>query len=450
MLVDDAPDLREVYRIALEDEGYEVREAPAAEQALAVAHDWRPDLVLTDIFMPGMGGFELITRMRSDFAPPVPVIVALSGFPDARGEALRRGAVCFSVKPLSLTELVELVDGALSAGPHSGPPEEASDSKDSKAERRTAARNVSQAMVEAFLARTPDSLERMNRGMSLLSRFFGHSTAVVLLLRGGSLTVSASSDPLAYPIGDEASDLLSLGNDVLDSTSTIVLPTRHAQALLRRASRTVRFFVSTPYVIQRRAVGALCLLGDTSHDFPSCELGVLEYVAARSSAQMSDPVERPMMGRSGLLSRDAFETLLGFTLEWASHGDMAMGITLLAPTAPPRDGSCAEIIPGLPGPRMSVGLLDRHRIAAFSAAPTLSVVRERLLAVRASVGARLEVGASAELTFEAPIPRLAADLLLKWAGDVLVRAKASPSSACLGVSTRWTQPTSSVAPSPHV
>ena len=73
---------------ALEHEGYEVESASDGEEALALAHGWRPNLIVTDIFMPGMGGFELITRVRSDSAPPVPGIVR------SRGSATPRKRPC--------------------------------------------------------------------------------------------------------------------------------------------------------------------------------------------------------------------------------------------------------------------------------------------------------------------------------------------------------------------
>ena len=72
LVVDDSDDLRELYQTLLGCEGYEVKTASSAEEALKILRSWWPSLVITDLFMPGIGGLELITCLRSKFAPPIP------------------------------------------------------------------------------------------------------------------------------------------------------------------------------------------------------------------------------------------------------------------------------------------------------------------------------------------------------------------------------------------
>jgi CheY-like chemotaxis protein len=112
LLVDDSDDLRELYETLLRHEGYEVRTASSAEEALKIVPTWRPSLVITDIFMPGIGGLELITRLRSDVAPPIPPIVVFSGISEAKHEALKRGAARFETKPVGPDELLRIVEHA--------------------------------------------------------------------------------------------------------------------------------------------------------------------------------------------------------------------------------------------------------------------------------------------------------------------------------------------------
>jgi len=91
LVVDDSDDLRELYQTLLRHEGYEVTTASSAEEALKIVRTWRPSLVITDIFMLGIRGLELITCLQSDFAPPIPPIIVFSGVSDAKDEALKRG-----------------------------------------------------------------------------------------------------------------------------------------------------------------------------------------------------------------------------------------------------------------------------------------------------------------------------------------------------------------------
>lgn len=90
LIVDDSDDLRELYGLTLEAADYDVKTVPLAEEALALVRGWRPDLVITDVFMPGIGGLELVTRLRSDLAPPVHRWSSCRGFRTRRSR--RSGA----------------------------------------------------------------------------------------------------------------------------------------------------------------------------------------------------------------------------------------------------------------------------------------------------------------------------------------------------------------------
>ena len=109
LIVDDEPLIRMNLRALLEDLGFGVIEAGNGREALEVFGRIRPDLVLTDLRMPEMGGLELITALR-DTAPEIPVIV-ISGtgtLPDAI-DAVRIGAWDYITKPVEESEGIELV-----------------------------------------------------------------------------------------------------------------------------------------------------------------------------------------------------------------------------------------------------------------------------------------------------------------------------------------------------
>jgi excisionase family DNA binding protein len=107
LVVDDDPRVREFIRINLELEGYAVREADRAEEALAAIEDQSPDLVLLDVVMPGTDGWEMLQRMQERHGS-IPVIMFSGKIDEATvGEATRRGAEGFIGKPFDPQQLVE-------------------------------------------------------------------------------------------------------------------------------------------------------------------------------------------------------------------------------------------------------------------------------------------------------------------------------------------------------
>lgn len=111
LAVDDSPDMRAMLREVLELAGYEVATAGSSAQALTVMSDRVPDVLITDLIMPGMSGFSLRSHMlrRPDLAP-VPVIV-LSAYWARPRETL--DAVAVLRKPIDLDRFLETVRAAL-------------------------------------------------------------------------------------------------------------------------------------------------------------------------------------------------------------------------------------------------------------------------------------------------------------------------------------------------
>jgi len=107
LVVDDDARLREFVRVSLELEGYTVREAAGAEEALEAIADQAPELVLLDVVMPGVDGWQMLQRMQERYGS-IPVIM-FSGKVDetSEGDAQRRGARGFIGKPFDPQQLVE-------------------------------------------------------------------------------------------------------------------------------------------------------------------------------------------------------------------------------------------------------------------------------------------------------------------------------------------------------
>lgn len=94
LIVDDNPDNVDLARIVLAAEGWEVRTAEDAAQALEVLKGFRPDLILMDVQLPGMDGLELTRRLRAEPAFQDIRIVALTAYATPADEENARAAGC--------------------------------------------------------------------------------------------------------------------------------------------------------------------------------------------------------------------------------------------------------------------------------------------------------------------------------------------------------------------
>ncbi|WP_165227561.1 response regulator [Aquisphaera insulae] len=101
LIVEDEPNIRLVFRTALEAAGHAVAEARDGNEALSRLPVVRPSLILLDLQMPGMGGMEFLRRLRAaGDETPVVIVTAHGTVPDAV-EAMKLGAIDFLSKPTS-------------------------------------------------------------------------------------------------------------------------------------------------------------------------------------------------------------------------------------------------------------------------------------------------------------------------------------------------------------
>jgi excisionase family DNA binding protein len=109
LIVDDDEKLREYIRVNLEAEGYVVREAGNAEEGLAALDEEPPDLILLDVMMPKVDGWEMLKRVHEKHGVGAIPVIMFSGKVDERseGEASSRGAQGFIGKPFDPRALIE-------------------------------------------------------------------------------------------------------------------------------------------------------------------------------------------------------------------------------------------------------------------------------------------------------------------------------------------------------
>ncbi|MBU6200559.1 MAG: response regulator transcription factor [Acidobacteria bacterium] len=123
LTVEDDERIRTSVRLALEDEGWEVDEAPTGEEALAAFRRAPADVVLVDIMLPGMSGFDLCRNLRRFSDVPIVVVTARSDTHDVVA-GLEAGADDYLTKPFAPKELSARIRALLrrarpSAGGHS-------------------------------------------------------------------------------------------------------------------------------------------------------------------------------------------------------------------------------------------------------------------------------------------------------------------------------------------
>jgi CheY-like chemotaxis protein len=119
LVIDDEAPVRETLRVILEREGHHVETAEGSQRSLAEIDAGGVDVVIVDIFMPGMDGFEAIKLLRAT-APRV-AIIAISGYafreatrpvPDFLKMAEALGATCCLQKPFKAGEIITAVEKA--------------------------------------------------------------------------------------------------------------------------------------------------------------------------------------------------------------------------------------------------------------------------------------------------------------------------------------------------
>lgn len=118
LVIDDEPDLRLLARIALEQAGYRVLEAGTGEDGLAVIEAEEPDLVLLDLRLPGMPGWEVLDRLRSSerWGKLPVVVISAHASGHTLKEAQEQGSDGYLVKPFQRERLLAIAEKYAGAG----------------------------------------------------------------------------------------------------------------------------------------------------------------------------------------------------------------------------------------------------------------------------------------------------------------------------------------------
>lgn len=112
LVVDDEPQIRRVMRTTLSSHGYVISEATTGEEAVAAVRKERPDLILLDVNMPGIGGIRAAREIREMCDAPIIMLTVRNAERD-KVVALDAGADDYVVKPFGIEELLARIRAAL-------------------------------------------------------------------------------------------------------------------------------------------------------------------------------------------------------------------------------------------------------------------------------------------------------------------------------------------------
>jgi two-component system KDP operon response regulator KdpE len=112
LVVDDEPQITRVLKTTLSSQGYGVRVASDGDEAVQLMKEWTPDLVITDLRMPNLGGLELCRHIRAKSRIPI-IVLSVKGEERTKVDALDAGADDYVTKPFGVNELLARVRAAL-------------------------------------------------------------------------------------------------------------------------------------------------------------------------------------------------------------------------------------------------------------------------------------------------------------------------------------------------
>jgi CheY-like chemotaxis protein len=344
----------------LEGDGFIVDSCDGADEAFTLARRERPDLILTDLMLGATSGLDLITRVRSDLAPPVPPVVVCSGFTIYEQEARQRGAVAFIPKPFETTTIRNTINTILAR--HTLAAKERAEAAVHAQQLRARAVAVANAAAQRLAPRVEDLSRRARLMTDFLPRYFGFGEAFVAVIRGEELQVRTSSNELVWRQGQRID--LALCRDMMETRSSLLVPDLLTLGPVVHGpdGKMLRFFTGVPLSIGAICVGVLCFVDRRPHHFGPDGYVLLETCGRRTSAVLSDQdaESAPLFSPSGLLTREGLCVVLGAELLRLERD--ALTLTLFAfsgdaPAAPlPARTAVAEL-----SERRYAALLTRER-----------------------------------------------------------------------------------------
>jgi CheY-like chemotaxis protein len=427
LVVDDSEDVREFLQMLLEGEGYQVSSVADGQACLDAVRASRPDLIVTDVSMPRMSGLEMLTHLRSDFAPPLPPVIVTSGFDESERSAMNLGAACFVPKPVEPAAFLEIVSEVLEQRP---PDANAIAGGNIFAHRaRARASEAAGRLLTWVKSNAPSFDQALARSAVWVAAYFNIAPAVIVVVEGPHVKVHSVSKGSVIPAGMILPGDLLFSTGVLAGESSLVLPDVHAlgHAGTRRASEVgISFVVAVPLLYDGTPVGALGLIGREPRGLAAEDLLSLEGIGRSASTRLGHrtlPVDT-----IGLLPSALLDQMLSDELSLLHRDGGGLDFALV-------DTEHAALESGLPadltvehGPRLAVGRCSDGTLAIYKRDAEAHVTTQEMsaaLAKLAAIGGLRAVGWVSIV--DEHLPQLPADVLWQLARRALDDARANPS-----------------------
>jgi CheY-like chemotaxis protein len=358
LIIDDSEDLQATLEMILTDEGFEVASALDGQRGLQLTRELRPDVILLDMMMPEMDGLEFLSCLASEPSSPV---VANSGFDAYRDEALRRGAVAFLLKPLSMETLVGALRSAIER--RAVPPTVlAQNAARVEQQRRRALEESHRAVARldetGIMSNAHEGLERIARW---LPGYFGFGTCLVHILRGRDVCIQAMHNgPAQLYEGQRYPRDTVYCDDVMTAGSTLVLtdPVRHPSehfAHHKEIEAGYRFYVGTPLKATPTGavLGTLCMGDTTPHEFHTEDMRVLQSLG-RGAAQGLELGCWPL-DEHGIFERGYWQLFVDAVVDRAARpGGGGIVMTIVSPREPLPEAAAGLALVRLDDVRMAL------------------------------------------------------------------------------------------------
>jgi len=282
LLVDDEEDVRMLTRQVLESNGYTVLEAHDGQNALALLKLCVPDVIITELMMPVMDGFEFMSRYLKQ-PKPAPVL-AVSSYEGYLSKAQESGAVASLAKPFTADELLRNVDALLSGTT----PQSTHRRYDGPDEVHRVA-----AVLEMRFAQLQPS-EALRRFVQRTAAIFNVPICQVSIVDKDLQYSHASCGVAEGILAANPRNLAFCSHAVVNRSALVVQdafsnPFFKDNPLIR--SQGLRFYAGVPLITRLGvAVGTLCLMDYKEHAFSHFDLELLSLLARRVLAEF-DMVE---------------------------------------------------------------------------------------------------------------------------------------------------------------
>lgn len=378
LVVDDDLELLDAYRFVLQEEGYRVLTAQSGTEAVALARSERPDVLVSDIVMPVMDGFEIIERLRLELGEAAPPAIVCSGFDITEKEALRRGAQVFLPKPTDAETLLRAVD---SLNRHAAVDPDALFQQRRRAlEERGRMRTSSDSEVHGM--DRPGTAQAVQPWLDWLRVYLQCSGVGVLLLQEAGLQALVTSGEFPSD-GPAAAFLRTNVTSVVETRTSLVIGDARRHPSFRQTlgpESEIAFFAGVPLLTPAEiAVGALCVSDAGPRRFEAESLVLLEHLGRRGAAHImarAHDANGDAQARSPLLAQASFHTLLANELKMASRSRKTIEMALLRLPKGVSPHTCAtQLWRAGAGPRTAIGAFGPEQVGLFKAGPDREVAR---------------------------------------------------------------------------